>query len=148
MNLFLLWVLVLLYTVTSAVYGFNLYQTYKKSKELSMAFFCKAMYLLIEGLVPLIIIGGYTVFGKTFDALAVVDFSENGIFGLLYYWLLSVIGYIALCLGIRLNYRITFGKKAVKPNKTEDYPISLAFASYISLAIGIVSFYLWTKAYG
>ena len=148
MELFVLWMLVVFYLATNIVYAVDLYITYKKENGLTMAFYCKAMYLLVEAIVPLIIIGAYTIEGKTYTELAKVDFSMEGLVGLLYYWILTVIGYIALNLGIRANFRFTYGGKTLKPRQTMTYPASLIITSYISLAIGIVSFYLWARAYG
>lgn len=148
MDSFALWVLVVLYFITNIVYILDIYATYRRSRELTMAFFCKAMYLLVEAIVPLIYVAAYTMFGKTYVLMVRVDFSSEGTTGLMIYWLLTVIGYVALHLGVSAKFRLKVDDKVLRAQPVRTYYNSFALTAAISLVIGLICFFLWTQAYG
>lgn len=119
------------------------------------------MYIVIFGILPVLIyifkdIEGY---GFISDKL---DFSEDGKIALLYYEFLCVIGFVSLFVGYagrylsrngllsRYDVKVTQVQrqkngKSYEPHIEKDI---ICLTAWLCLFIGVVSLYLWARAYG
>lgn len=140
----------LLYFVNTSVYILIEYFMIKRRKGISVIFFVRILYILIYGFIPALVHYNYYLTGET---VSKISYSANGTGQLYFLYILSIIGYAALNIGYALSNK---GKNSPAntpggnpDNKTDDISIhKLMTAGIITFAIGFLSYYLWSKAYG
>ncbi len=151
MNRYIL-LLCIFYALSSIVYGIDIIRLFKKHRTITMYILCKSLYLVVEGISPLII---HTIFftNGSVDGWSIpLDYSRIGIDSLWLSWLLSVIGYVVISIGYRSRFKFVIGQFSENRNHflVEDDGIDekLQIVAFLTLGIGVASLLLWTRAHG
>lgn len=121
-------------------------------KEITGFFIASAMYDLVFGILPTIIVAQLLWDGDEIRFLqGILDLTSDGIYALIYYYLLSFLGFAILYLSYHSKINIRFkavsnqvDKSSLKNNSSRNFLL----LSWISLLVGIISLYLWSSAYG
>lgn len=143
--------LCLLYALSSIAYGIDIIKLLNKHRTLTMYILCKAMYMIVEGISPLVIHSIYYSSGSVDGWSIPLDYTYSGIDSLLLSWLLSVVGYFFISMGYRSRYKFVIGRLGEKRKTAivdNGFDIKLQIAAFLTLGIGVISLTLWTRAYG
>ena len=137
-----------LYCLSSGTFLYDILRTYRRSNTLSMKVCCQSMYLLIEGIVPLIIFYAKMCYDKEYSNVFLIDYSIAGIDALYVMWIFSLIGYFAITFACNTKnfIKLSITNSHKSPNKYNDG--LLLPSAIITLCIGVVSMHLWTRAFG
>lgn len=121
-------------------------------REFTGFLIASAMYDLVFGILPTTIVAQLLWDGDEVRFLqGILDLTSDGIYALIYYYLLAFLGFSILYLSyhskihIRLKSIMNQPREKVKRSKPTRNFLML---SWISLLIGIISLYLWSSAYG
>lgn len=137
-------ILCFFYTILVVYFSFDLANELIKKKKLTMIFLCKAMFFLIEGIVPLIIHYTYLFEGSLESLGFTIDYSKNGITALYINLLFALIGYYL----INLAYKIRLKKHTYQNEFSYKNYIALEATTFVCFFVSLISFYLWTLAFG
>lgn len=143
--------LCLLYALSSLAYGIDIIKLLNKHRTLTMYILCKAMYMIVEGISPLIIHSIFYSSGSVDGWSIPLDYTYVGIDSLWISWFLSVAGYFFISVGYRSRYRFVIGKLGEKRKTAiadNEYDAKLQITAFLTLVIGVISLMLWTRAYG
>lgn len=137
------------YFILTAIIFCDITYILYKYKYIGTYIFCKVIYLFAYALIPLIIHIKYSKYGTLYPMNIYLDYSESGIDALYISCLLSFIGYIFLTLGYLDNHKLKFGNNKTNVKKLENNDENILRSSVIITAtIGVISLYVWSKAYG
>lgn len=144
--------LFLICTASTLIYTICTVRELYQKRELTGFFIASAMYDLVFGILPMAIVAQLLWNGdETRFLQGILDLTSDGVYALIYYYLLAFLGFSILYLSyhsqinIRLKLITNQGQKEFKGrNSTQNFLI----LSWLSLSIGIISLYLWSRAYG
>lgn len=141
----------ILYLICGVVYLYREIKFIKKESDLLLISYARLMYCLTFGIIPALLCFMYVFqdMEVKLKTLVAVSYSTDGLIYLYIFWLLSVIGYIALNVGYQKKYRLRIGNHYLLKADTYEMSELQSFSlASICLVIGIVSLYLWTKNEG
>lgn len=120
-----------------------------KHKYIGTYIFGKVIYLFVYSIIPLIIHTKYSKYGTLYPMNIYLDYSNSGIDALYISCLLSFIGYIFLTIGYLDNHKVKFGNNiAYIGNMRNNNENILRYSVIITSIIGVISLFIWSKAYG
>ena len=114
----------------------------KKIKKFNSYMIALGMYTIIYGILPLMLLLFKDLKGYEFITYN-IQFDYEGMISLMYSSILSLLGFLFLIMGY--ESKVFFKKEKEKEKK---YNKIIGLTAWTSLAIGILSFLLWAKAYG
>ncbi|MGN0457143.1 MAG: hypothetical protein ACI4F2_09820 [Acutalibacteraceae bacterium] len=120
-----------------------------REKRLKFVSFFRLMYSLTFGLVPAVLCFAYGAFGIKFalKTLIIMDYSEESLFCLFVFWLLSIIFYFIFNLAYKTAgeraVRINYGNRRLskKMHLSENQIFCIALFCFF---VGCISLYIWT----
>lgn len=126
-------------------------ELYQK-REITGFFVASAMYDLVFGILPMAIVAQLLWDGDEIQFIqGILDLTSDGIYALIYYYVLAFLGFVILCLSYHSKVNIHLKlmtdrtyRKFKRNNSTRHFLI----LSWLSLLIGIISLCLWSSAYG
>lgn len=131
-------IIALLYIVFAIIAIISTVIKIARSHKLSIMNMCSAMYIVILGIVPAIILLGYT------DGLretSGIDFSEQYIWTFYLQFVLTVLGYLFIHFGYRLKIKDSNEYTGFAEQKT-------LLVSVIFTVLSLISLILWASGYG
>ena len=140
-----------LYLICGGIYLYREIKFIKRENDLLLVSYARLIYCLTFGVVPALLCFMYAFQGieVKLKTLVAVSYSTDGLIDLYIFWLLSVIGYIALNVGYRKKYRLKIRNHyLLKADTYEMSELQSFVLALVCLIIGVVSLYLWTKNEG
>lgn len=131
-------IIALLYIVFATIAIISIVIKIARSRKLSIMNMCSAMYIVLLGIVPAIILLGYT------DGLRVTSgiyFAKQHIWTFYLQFVLTVLGYLFIHLGYRLKIKDSNEYTGFSEQKT-------LFVSVIFTVLSLISLILWASGYG
>ena len=143
-----LWVISLLYGVMGILYAFIGIRRIVRRNEIEIFDFVRLMYAFVYGVIPCLIYGQESSGQRN---LYFFDYSAEGIQNIAVMLCLSIVAYGLLNLAYFSVPKNQNGPMDDQVMRMDDKPLisrNLIIMGLISLLIGGVSLFLWTKAYG
>jgi hypothetical protein len=144
--------LFLICTASTLIYTICTVRELYQKQEITGFFIASAMYDLVFGILPMAIAAQLLWDGNEIRFLqGMLDVTSDGIYALIYYYVLSFLGFSVFYLSYhsKINIHVKsiinqFSVNFKRSNSAQNFLI----LSWLSLFIGVVSLYLWSSAYG
>lgn len=132
------------------IYTLCMLRELSKQKEFTGFFIALGMYDLVFGIFPIIVTSEIIFEGEESRFIQnLLDGSSDGIYALVYYYLLALIGFIFLYLAYHGKVKRKTDYDSIQGQKKQHESIGvLMLLAWICLLIGGISLYLWSSAYG
>ena len=149
-----MYILLLECIICTAIYTLITVRELIKQREFSGFFVAIAMYDLVFGIFPTVVVSELLWDGQDSRFLqSLIDVSDSGIDALIYYYLLALIGFIVLFLSYHGKICLTTRKGSNSStlrggNNEEPHFGRFILTAWGCLLVGIISLYLWSNAYG
>lgn len=141
-------ILLIICFICTLTYTFVTMQHFFQVRTITGFLVCAAMYDFVYGIFPLWIFFQIIIEnGSIISIIRMLDLSQEGVIALAFHYLYAFSGFIVICLTYYGSIgRVKIEHRCVSNHTTLDQ--ATYFAAWTCLAIGAVSMFLWSYAYG
>lgn len=127
-----------LYIVFAVFSTISVFIKIAQSRKITIMNMCSIMYVLLLGVVPAIILLGYTDGSKATKGIV---FEESTVWTFYLQLVLTIVAYLFFCFGYKIKQKET--KLSATYAKSKTLPTSVIFS-----VLSLVSLFLWASGYG